>query len=238
MRIAQLLLGNATEYERKSQRVDFAMLSSAHEVQRFDSARGIRGFDVVHVYGALPRFSWLRGARVIEREHPELPEAVEESYFAVRSDLHGMQTVGVFVRKSIVAMLERTRVRVARTREDVDWRLFDHVPSPEEMAGVRVWFDPAEGDDDRDGFTAEALVTGCIVVAGRNSVNLQRLEKGRTGLLVPPHDANEATHAILSALFKPEIGGSRAGAARQTIAKFKPRQRMRALSQLYESIAP
>jgi len=237
MRIAQLLLDNASEYERKCQRVDFAALSSEHDVQRFDSTRRVRGFDVVHVYGALPRLTWLRVPRVVEREHPELPEAVEEAYFAAGMDLHDTQTAGVFVRKSIMAMIERTRARIARTRDDVDWRLFDRPPSPEELAGVRVWFDPAASDDDRDGFTAEALVAGCIVVAGRNSVNLQRLEKGRTGFLVPPHDANEATHAILSALFKPEIGGSRAGAARQTISKFKPRQRMRALRELYQTMS-
>jgi hypothetical protein len=184
----------------------------------------------------MPRFSWLRTPRVVEREHAELPEAVEEAYFDVSGDLQQTQTVGVFFRASVAAMVERTRARVARTRDDVEWRLFGQVPTPEEMATVTVWFDPADSDDDRDGFTAEALVTGRIVIATRTAANVDRLEKGRTGLLVPAGDANEATHAILAALFKPEVGQARVGAARQTIGKFKPRQRIRALTQLYLSV--
>jgi len=236
MRIAQLLFDNATQYERKCQRIDFAALSAEHEVQRFDGTSGVRGFDVVHVYGRRPRFAWLRAPVVVERERAELPEAVEEAYFVGGSDLHQTQMIGVFVRPAIREMLDRTRARVARTREDVVWRLFDHPPSPDDIASVAAWFDPANGDDDRDGFTAEALVMGRIVIATRTETNVGRLEKGRTGLLVPPHDANEATHAILAALFKPELGISRAVAARQTVSKFKPRQRIRVLLQLYQSV--
>jgi glycosyltransferase involved in cell wall biosynthesis len=104
------------------------------------------------------------------------------------------------------------------------------------MSEVKVWVDPAIDVHDYDGFTAEALAAGRIVVASRTPVNLQRSEKGRTALLVPPNDPNELTHAILAALFKSETGQQRAIAARQTISKFRPRQRLRVLAALYETL--
>jgi glycosyltransferase involved in cell wall biosynthesis len=76
------------------------------------------------------------------------------------------------------------------------------------------------------------------VVAARTRVNSLRLEKGRTGWLVPMRDPNEMTHAILSALFKPEVAQARVEAAKQTISKFRTRQRMRVLLQLYETLIP
>jgi glycosyltransferase involved in cell wall biosynthesis len=79
-------------------------------------------------------------------------------------------------------------------------------------------------------------VSGKIVVASRTEVNAQRLEQGRTGLLVPPNDPNELTHAILAALFKPEVARSKIEAARQTAGKFRPRQRVRVLERIYESL--
>jgi glycosyltransferase involved in cell wall biosynthesis len=92
-----------------------------------------------------------------------------------------------------------------------------------------VWVDPALDADDRDGFVAEAQVAGKIVVASRTPINIKRLEKGRTGFLVPAADPNELTHAILAALFKPEVSDSKIEAAKQTISKYHPRQRLRAL---------
>jgi glycosyltransferase involved in cell wall biosynthesis len=104
------------------------------------------------------------------------------------------------------------------------------------LAQIAVWLDPALADDDFDGFVAEALAMGRLVVASRTPINVQRLEKGRTGFLVPARDANETTHAILAALFKPEVGTPRSDAARQTVSKFRPRQRVRALTELYERL--
>lgn len=103
------------------------------------------------------------------------------------------------------------------------------------MSPVAVWVDPALGDPDRDGFVAEALVAGNVVVASRTTINVLRLEKGRTGFLVRPNDPNELAHAILAALFKPELGQAKTSAARQTISKYRPRQRLRGVTQLYES---
>ncbi|HEX7191000.1 MAG TPA: glycosyltransferase, partial [Thermoanaerobaculia bacterium] len=113
-----------------------------------------------------------------------------------------------------------------------------HVPEPEELAGLGAWVDPAVKEDDYDGFVAEALVAGVNVVATATPINVQRLEKGRTGLLVPPNDPNEMTHAILTALFKPEVARARSDASRQTVGKFRAGQRIRALMRIYESIAP
>jgi glycosyltransferase involved in cell wall biosynthesis len=101
---------------------------------------------------------------------------------------------------------------------------------------VDVWADPAIDENDYDGFVAEAIAAGVPVIASRTAINTQRLEKGRTGVLVPPRDPNEWTHAILAALFKPEFRHSKTVAAQQTASKFRPRHRARALIQLYESI--
>ena|SRR5258708_3505875 len=166
----------------------------------------------------------------------DLPEAVEEAHFvapAARRRLAGDPfTLGTFNRRKVRAMIERTIPRIHRTREDVEWLLLDEPPRPEDFAQFDAWVDPAIDEDDYDGFVAEALVAGKIVVASRTAINVKRLEKGRTGILVPPNDANELTHAILAALFKPEVAQQKIEAARQTISKFHPRQRLRALNQL------
>jgi len=54
--------------------------------------------------------------------------------------------------------------------------------------------------------------------------------------LVPPNDANELAHAILAALFKPEVAQQKIDAARQTREKFRPRRRLGVLTQIYESL--
>ena len=109
MRIAQIVLPGASEYERKSQRADHAALSERHEVivTTIDAVRDIQA-DLAHVYanGELPaaafvgfplpylassevrkpKWSWRRPApprRVLSPlgEDP-LPEVVEEGYFS------------------------------------------------------------------------------------------------------------------------------------------------------------
>lgn len=234
MRIAQIVPRGASEYEKKSQRVDRAALAAEHELVESE-----RGADVVHIYGAgvrRPRF-WSKTVPITPLKDSlgeHVPEAVEEQYFAQPTiDGNG---VGVFLRPSIRNIVDQTRARVHRTRDDVEWHLFDSVPTPDDVAQVAVWLDPAVDDGDFDGFVAEALAMGRIVVAARTPLNVQRLEKGRIGFLVPQGDANEMTHAILAALFKPEVGVPRSGAARQTVSKFRPRQRVRALTGLYERL--
>ncbi len=209
MRISQVLRRGASEYEKKSQRIDFELLRGAHEIVTANA-------DITLNYANL-----------------DLPEAVEEAYFERRTDKSvcaTQKTLGSFNRRGVRKIIEATVPRIHRTREDVEWLLLDDVPT--DFNQFDVWVDPATDDDDYDGFVAEALVAEKIVVASRTPINVKRLEKGRTGLLVPPGDANELTHAILAALFKPEVAQQKIEAARQTISKFHPRQRLRALTQL------
>jgi hypothetical protein len=239
MKIAQIVVPGASEFERKSQRVDFAALSQAgHQVAVYQST-DVTG-DIAHVYGKPRR---VRIPYVIDAELG-LPEAVAEAWFTVGSwqltatanrQLPTANLIGTFARKSIQNLIQQTHARLTRTREDIEWRLFERPPTPAELADIAVWVDPALTDDDRDGFVAEALVAGNVVVASRTTLNVQRLEKGRTGFLVPPNDPNELAHAILAALFKSELGQAKTSAARQTISKFHPRQRLRALTSIYES---
>ena len=133
-------------------------------------------------------------------------------------------------------MVDQTLARIARFRDDIHWQLFDRAPTPDDLAGVDAWIDPAVHEDDFDGFVAEAIAAGKAVVASQTAMNSQRLEAGRTGLLVPPNDPNELTHAILSALFKPEVARSKIEAAKQTAGKFRPRQRLRVLERIYETL--
>ncbi len=240
MKIAQLIASAASEYERKSQRIDFEALSQAgHQVAVYDDPRGVRDAEIAHVYG---RRIKLRMPHIFDAELV-LPEAVEEAYWldvgqasACPDRLKPVpHLLGSFARQSIKSIIQQTYARLHRTRDDIEWRVFERTPAPDDIGQVAVWVDPAVGDDDYDGMVAEALVRGNVVVASRTTINVQRLEKGRTGFLAPPNDPNELTHAILTALFKPELGQAKTSAARQTIAKFRPRQRLRALVPIYES---
>lgn len=262
MIIAQILLPGVSDYERKSQRIDVAALSAHHDVR----VGTVAGADIIHVYApaslnpaavrdlTLPfvcnapskprRFQWRRvtqPARVIsplKETATFIPEAVDDSYFEAPATHQpgDRATIGTFARPSIRNIVEQTATRIHRFRDDIDWLLFDAAPSIAELHAVDLWVDPATAEDDYDGFAAEALVAGNAVVASRTGINTQRLEKGRTGMLVPPGDPNELTHAILTALFKQELRHSRITAAQQTASKFRMRHRAQALIQLYESI--
>jgi len=253
--IAQLLLPGASEYERKSQRIDFVSLSAEHDVRIGAAADA----DLIHVYAPndmrvdlnLPYVSNARPKRRRFRRtaQPErvitplkdtvdsfVPEAVEEKYFVSAIEQAHKPTVGTFARPQLRNIIEQTAARIQRYRDDVDWLLFESAPSPDDLRGVDLWVDPAMSENDFDGFVAEAIAAGTAVIASRTVINVQRLEKGRTGVLVPPGDPNEWTHAILAALFKPEFRNSKRIAAQQTASKFRPRHRARALIELYESI--
>jgi glycosyltransferase involved in cell wall biosynthesis len=264
MRIAQIVLPGASEYERKCQRVDLAALTAAgHEI--VDVAQA----EVAHVYGPknlpssefigfpLPyvasgtvvqrRWAWRRPVAPRQVVSPLgetlLPEAVEESYFAdglFASDAKETRIIGSFGprRAGVTNMIEQTLTRIHRFRSDVTWHLYDEVPSAAALREVDLWIDPATSEDDLDGYVAEATVAGLPVVAARTAINVLRLEKGRTGWLVPPRDPNEMTHAILSALFKPEVAQQKITAARQTASKYRGRQRARLLTHMYESLIP
>ncbi len=261
MRIAQVVLADASEYERKSQRVDSAALAERHEVlaTSLDEVAG-SGAQVAHIYASteLPARAFvgfpipyvasanLKSSRWSFRKPVppgyvvtplELPEAVEVAYFEKREfTRQAGKVVGTFGRESVRRIVEQSLARIQRVRDDVTWRLFDHVPTPEDLSRVDLWVDPAASENDYDGFVAEALVVGLPVVASRTPVNAARLEQGRTGLLVPPGDPNEMTHAILSALFKPEVASNKVAAARQTAGKFRASQRLRVLLHMYQTL--
>jgi glycosyltransferase involved in cell wall biosynthesis len=264
MRIAHIILPGASEYERKSQRADFAALAAQHEVtlvsmEEVDRAR----FDLAHVYasGELPaapfvgfpipyvasaglapsRWRWRKPvaprAVLSPLGTPALPEAVEEAWFEPRPRTsREVKIVGSYDRRSLRNNVEQTVARIQRFRSDVAWHRYDRVPVPDDLAGVDAWVDPAVDPRDFDGFVAEALVLGLPVVAARTPLNALRLEQNRTGWLVPPNDPNEMTHAILAALFKTEVAQTRQLAARQTVSKFRARHRIRVLTPLYETI--
>jgi len=221
MRILQLLPGRPTQYEKKSQRIDFELLRRDHDVFVGERVNA----DVTLAYGRPPV--------------SELPEAVEDTYWSgapppsaasAAEDRSAPHTIASFSRRSIIPFVEQTIARLHRTREDIEWLLLDEPPA--DFADFDAWIDPAIEDDDLDGFVAEAQVCGKVVVATRTAINIKRLEKGRTGILVPLRDPNELTHAILAGLFKPEVAQQKIEAAKQTISKFHPRQRLRALTQL------
>jgi len=278
MRIAQVLLPGVTEYEQKSQRIDFQALAGAgHEVLLVGPAEvPASGAALAHVYGPAvldgglfrgwrlpfvasgavrkPRLALRPPPRPARRFTPlkdttdshYLPEAVEEHYFATATERliepspYQPRRIGSYNprigRRGVADWIELTMARIHRFRDDVAWEIFDTAPSPAELAALDAWIDPARAEDDFNGFVAEALVAGLPVVASRTTVNAQRLEKGRAGLLVPPGDPNEMTHAILTALFKTEVSRGRLDAARQTVSKYRPRHRLRVLAQGYESL--
>lgn len=264
MRIAQIVLPDASEYERKSQRADHAALAGRHEVTlvSLDAVGDVKA-DVAHVYAGreLPTAAFVRfplpyvssaaprssrwslrkpvapGAIVSPLGETQLPEVVEERYFSepVARDSE-VKIVGSFDRPSVRNSVEQTLARIHRFRGDVEWQIYREPPSPIELADVDLWVDPGVEENDFDGFVAEALVVGLSVVATRTPINVLRLEKGRTGFLTPPRDPNEMTHAILTALFKSEVAQSRQVAARQTVSKYRARHRLRILTRIYETL--
>lgn len=262
MRLAQVLLPSASEYERKSQRIDFAALSTSHDVALVSIPEITRErFDVAHVYAGkelasaafvrfpvpylssapLPKSRWslrkpVAPAQVVTPLN--LPEAVEETYFQALAKTSSGTVIGTYgpKRPGVTSMIERSLARIHRFRTDLVWNVFDHVPTREDLAGVDVWVDPATDESDYDGCVAEALVSGTACVATRTAVNVARLEKGRTGFVVPVNDPNELVHAILAALFKPEVAQQKIESAGQTQSKFRPRQRLRILEKLYDTL--
>jgi hypothetical protein len=278
MRIAQIVMPAASQYECKCQRVDAAALAPEHQVVLMKNVSEAResDADVAHVYSATPlpassftgftipfvasaelksgRWLWRRPATPAHIVSPatevtstgrfvHLPEAVEDEYWQIETDRGSLpsrpaKVVGSAARGSIRNMVEQTLARIHRFREDVSWRMFESPPPPSEMRELDAWIDPAVDEDDFDGFVAEALVIGLPVVAARTTINTIRLERGRTGMLVPPRDPNELTHAILAVLFKPEVANSKQQAARQTRSRFRSRRRIAILTRLYETLIP
>jgi hypothetical protein len=248
MRVAQILVEGASWYERKHHRIDgigAVPLGEAEIVHVYAPAEfppsAVRNLRVPYVASGRPKQGLFKRVpepvAVITFENA--PEVVEDAWFETQKHAGGAGgaasrfVVASFARPSVTNAIQQSMARIHRFRDDIDWQLFDVPPQPGDLTGVDVWVDPSTREDDLDGCVAEALVGGLPVVATRTRVNLHRAEKGHNAFLVPANDANELTHAILAALFKQEVGKIKIEGARKTAAKFRPRQRQRALDRIY-----
>lgn len=251
-----MLLDQAPAYEKKSQIIDARTLSSSHEILqsgeraeilhiyapiRFPAAL-LRGVKIPYVASGSPSgsFSWWKppepGRRTLPLGADPVPEAVSMEFFELSrrpSGMRGPKIIGGFRRKDLDPLISATLNRIQRFRSDVSWRLFDTFPTPDDIASVDVWVDPAVAENDFDGGTAEAIVLGVPVVASRTSLNRKRLAEGRSGSLVPLDDPNELAHAILGALFKPEVSAPRAEFGLRTRDQFRPEHRAARLMDIY-----
>lgn len=284
VKVAQLLLEDASHYDRKSQLIDRETLASEAALITFTAKDGTyeddqgeelslreltarlgREVNLLHVYGPLGQEkAVLRALPVpyVASEQPEsgmfswravpepaaiispmrdliVPEAVEKDFFSIQRPQQTEQEtlfLGTFAsgRADVTELCELTLVRLSRFREDLEWELFETPISTEALTALNVWIDPAIDPSDYDGFSAEALVAGLPVVACRTPINRQRLEEGAAGYLVPPNDPNELAHAILAALFKPEVTDPRLDRARQSRDRFLPEVRAARLLDVYQ----
>lgn len=191
------------------------------------------------------RIPWSRlpaPAAIVTPLSPDsLPEAVDDGYFAQADSPprpHGPFVIGSAgpQRRGIDVMTKATMARLGRFRDDVEWRVFETIPSPAELQELDLWIDPALDDLDFDGGTAEALCSRKTVVASRTEVNRMRTDDGAAGLLVPVGDPNEMTHAILLGLFKPELRKPRSQRLITIGARFERSARSESLMKLYRSI--
>lgn len=164
-----------------------------------------------------------------------LPEVVDRGYFDASDAPSHPSTVGGIVTERTRQQYDAVRARIERLRDDVRWRPFDAVPTPQEMAPVMCWVDFGVAED-QPGGVAESLVSGRAVIAPRTELNRQRLLEGEAGFLVPINDPNETAHVILTALFKPEVARERLQTALANRDRFHPSTRLDALETLYDEV--
>ena len=187
-----------------------------------------------------PRLPWFRGAApaVILGPPPDslAPEAVSEAWFALSGKRTDRPAIGVFARSDAVReMIAGIRARLERFRSDVRWTILPRFPEPADMENLAIWLDPAP-EDDHEGAIAEAMAAGRLLVATRTPANAQRLDGGEAGFLFPPADPNEAVHALLAALFKPEAARPRLAAAARHAERFRASARAERLLAIYEGL--
>lgn len=218
----------------------------------------LRRADVVHLYGAAAppplltsvstpyvaaatphrgRWPWQRPRTpaVLLTGGDTLPRAVAEEYFHDGEEPTRGEIVAIGSRSSTAEskqLAQLTIPRIARLRSDVRWQLFDLAPTPRQLRALSLWVD-CSNDETSDACTPEAIVTGLPIVATRTQRNEILLDRGAAALLVRPGDPNELAHAVLTALFKPEVIASRVEAARALASTFHPRKRAALLEAIY-----
>jgi hypothetical protein len=169
-----------------------------------------------------------------------VPEAVGNEWFVdagARASSDGRKHAGSLVRNADVRnSAEQSYARIQRFREDVEWTFFEEPPTPAELASLDLWIDPAADDDDLDGMVVEAIACRTLVAAARTPANARRLDDGRAGLLCPPGDHNEMTHAVMNALFKDEISEPRRHYAERIRDRFRPHRRQAVVLGIYEEV--
>ena len=219
---------------------------------------------ILHIYGAPPAWAAIPSVPIVVSEpfpaarlpwqknriHPTvispiaetlIPEAVEDKFFVDPPEDGQQKTtfrIGSYGpgRAGVRRMCEQTLARLQRFRDDCQWDLLDRFPAPDEIRSYDAWVDPVCAENDFDGGIAEALVSGCRVIACRNPISVQRLGSGSAGYLIPPGDTNELAHALAGSLFRDEVATAQREAAQAIIAQYKPEVRARALERLYERL--
>src|SRR6185369_8184012 len=68
-----------------------------------------------------------------------LPEAVDDAYFGTRQPATGNPKIASIDRPAVRNVIEQTIARIRRFRDDIDWQLFTHQPSPAELAQLHAW---------------------------------------------------------------------------------------------------
>lgn len=167
----------------------------------------------------------------------EVPEAVDPGYFEIAA--RAMPTsfrIGCTASRAARALAEGTKHRIERFRDDIRWMFFEGTPAPAEMSLLNVWVGAEEDDDAAESGVPEALAAGRGVVAVASPGNHERLEGGAAGFLVPPGDSNETAHAVLAALFKPELRDARIARGRQKAESWRPERRAERLVAIYDRL--
>jgi hypothetical protein len=233
--------------------------STAPVTGRLDEVLRANGATVAHLYGrsllspgllrrlAIPvvaaaptrpsRIPWRRVKQPDAILDPgSVPPGVDPAYFQVAVAQKGGRRVGVLVRGAEgTRAVGSTRQRIERFRDDVRWSLFHSVPDGGEMQFLDVWIDPTPHHD--RGGVPEAMAAGVPVIAARTPSSQALLDDGRAGFLFPPGDANELAHAVLAALFRPEITQPKRRRAAELAERFRLERRAEALLRIYRELS-
>ncbi len=167
-----------------------------------------------------------------------VPEAVGHGYFeiAARAMPTSFRIGCTAASRAARVLAEGTKHRIERFRDDIRWMFFADVPAPDEISLLNVWVDAEPADAGGESGVPEALAAGRAVVAAATPANRERLDGGAAGFLVPPEDPNETAHAVLAALFKPELRDPRIARGKKKAESFRPEQRAGRLFEIYQRL--